>query len=429
MFSGRRIVKVIVPLVIVAAGIGVMVGLVSSRAAPKKHVKRDAGALVRVVEVKRADHAVLLKGTGTVQAARSVTIIPQVSGRLRYVSDSMVPGGLLTDGKVLVKIEDVDYRLNVERAMAALASAELELLKVEGEARVARETWELSGKSSGKSGAEAENSNEAPNPLVVYTPQLKLARTGLVSAKAALTQERVNLERTVLSAPFNSIVRTENVELGQYVRAGVEVATLAGTDSVEVVVPLRVDDIGWIDIPVAGGKGSGARATVSMDTGGQTHRWTGRVVRSLGEVDPDGRMERVVIRVDDPYGLKSGVKSRAGKKGTPALALGSFVNVEIEGGTEHGVSVITRAALRDNNTVWTVEDGTRLKMLTVVPARIEAETVVIKSGLPDGAVVVTTDLSGAADGMALRIEMEESGTNSGAKQKNGPKKAGGEEAK
>ncbi|MBE9529375.1 MAG: efflux RND transporter periplasmic adaptor subunit [Proteobacteria bacterium] len=395
MLSARKVVKVVLPLVIIAVGIGVMVGLVSSRAAPKKHMKREAGALVHVMKVKRTDHALLLKGTGTVQPARSVTIVPQVSGRLRYVSDSMVPGGYFTEGKVMMKIEDVDYRLNVERAMAALATAEFELLKVEGEAKVARTVWESSSHGA-EEGAE-------PNPLVLYTPQLKRARAGLMSAKAALKQERINLERTVLGAPFNSIVRAESAELGQYVRAGTKVATLAGTDSVEVVVPLKVDDIGWIEIPGAGSERVGARATVSMNTGGRVHKWRGTVVRSLGEVDPEGRMERVVIRVEDPYGLSAGSVAKSGDgKVKPALALGSFVNVEIEGGSMRNVIVISRSALRDDNTVWTVEGGNSLKIVNVVPLRVEAETVVLKSGLAGGATVVTTDLSGAADGMALR---------------------------
>jgi RND family efflux transporter MFP subunit len=372
-----------------------MAGLVSSRDAPKKLIKREKGALVRVVKVKRADYALLLKGTGTVQPARSVTIVPEVSGRLRYVSDSMVPGGMFTEGKVLMKIEDVDYRLNVERAMAALAMAEYELLKVEGEARVARSVW--------KSSTNAAEKGAEPNPLVVHIPQLKRARAGLVSAKAALKQERINLERTVLGAPFNSIVRAESAELGQYVRAGVAVATLVGTDSVEVVVPLKVDDIGWIEIPGAGSEKPGARATVSMNTGGRVHKWHGRVVRSLGEVDPDGRMERVVIRVEDPYGLRSGSVAKSGSGvAKPSLTLGSFVNVEIEGGSMRNVIVISRSALRDSNTVWTVLDGNSLKIVNVVPLRVEAKTVVLKSGLTDGAVVVTTELVGAADGMVLR---------------------------
>lgn len=395
MLSAGKVVKIILPLVIVAVGIGIMAGLVSSRDAPKKQVKRETGALVRVVKVKRTDYALLLKGTGTVQPARSVTIVPQVSGRLRYVSDSMVPGGMFTEGKVLMKIEDVDYRLNVERAMAALAMAEYELLKVEGEARVARSVW--------KSSTDGAKEGAVPNPLVVHIPQLKRARAGLVSAKAALKQERINLERTVLGAPFNSIVRSESAELGQYVRAGTVVATLAGTDSVEVVVPLKVDDIGWIEIPGAGSERPGARAIVSMNTGGRVHKWRGTVVRSLGEVDPDGRMERVVIRVEDPYGLRAGsvVKSGSGI-GRPSLTLGSFVNVEIEGGSMRNVIVISRSALRDSNTVWTVLDGNSLKIVNVVPLRVEATTVVLKSGLADGDVVVTTELSGAANGMALR---------------------------
>ncbi len=392
MGSGKKILKVLLPVILLLVGLSVLVGLVSSRKAPRKAEKRETGALVRVMEAKRVSHRIILSATGTARPSRSVTVIPEVSGRLKFVSDSLVQGGLFPEGKVLVKVEDVDYRLNIERAGAAMATAEFELAKIESEARVARNVWSASGVKS--------TDKENPNPLVVYTPQLKNARAGLASARAAYIQEQVNLERTVLRAPFNSIVRSESVELGQYVRSGTEVATLIGTDDIEIVVPLKVDDLRWIVIPEAGSDTKGSRATVSMETGGQSYIWKGRVVRSLAEVDPGGRMMRVVVRVEDPYGLKS--KKRLRNKSKPPLAVGSFVGVEIEGGKMDGVFVVSRSALRDNSTVWTVGEDSNLKIRSVTPVRIESETVIIKEGLSDGIFVVTTDLSGAADGMKLR---------------------------
>ena len=394
----RSLFRILMPVLTLLVGVIVMVGLVSSRGAPRKAEKRESGALVRVVEAKRVSHTVVLSVTGTAQPARSVTIIPQVDGMLKYVSDSLVEGGIFPEGKVLVKIEDVDYRLNVERAGAALATAEYELAKIESEARVARRVWN-------EAGAKGEGEAQSPNPLVIYTPQLKRARAGLVSAKAALTQEQVKRGRTVLRAPFNSIVRSESVELGQYVRAGSEVATLIGTDAIEVVVPLKVDDLEWIDIPVAGSKAESSRATVSMEAGGRTHIWKGRVVRSLAEVDPDGRMMRVVVRVEDPYGLRSSLKRKSG----PPLAAGSFVSVEIEGGRIDGVFAISRGALRDGSTLWIAEQGKSLKIKSVTPVRIESDVVIIREGITEGALVIVTDLSGAADGMKLRTHVEDGG--------------------
>ncbi len=391
MASGKKILKIAAPFLILIAGVAVMSTLVASREAPKKRPKRDTGALVRVAEVKRGSHRIVIAGTGIAQPARSVTIIPQVGGKLTFVSDSLVQGGIVPEGKVLMKIEDVDYRLSVERAKAAFVAAEFELAKVKGEARVARSIWKSAGKRSAALGGK-------PNPLTVFVPQLKKARAELSSAKAALAQERVNLERTVLRAPFNSIVRTENVELGQFVRVGTEIVTLTGTDNIEVLVPIKVDDLEWIDVPAAGSRKKGSHARVSIVAGGRTYKWNGSVVRSLGEVDPNGRMNRVIVRVEDPYGLKAGFKSN----GRPPLVIGSFVDVEIDGATLHGVFNISRSALRDSYTVWTVEDGNTLKIRKVKPVRIEDKTVIIKEGLTDSALVVTTDLTGAADGMRLR---------------------------
>ena len=393
MVSGKKILKIAAPFLILVVGIAIMSTLVSSREAPHKREKKVSGALVNVESVKRGDAKIVLRATGTAEPTRTVTIIPQVSGKLLFVSDSLVQGGIVPEGKVLMKIEDVDYRLNVERAKAAFASNELELARIESEARVARSTWKSAGGSSLKGSVK-------PSPLTVYTPQLKKARAGLLSAKAALTQEEVNLQRTVLRAPFNAIVRTENAELGQYVQSGTVVATLTGTDSIEIVVPIRVDDLEWVDIPAAGSGERGSSARVSIETNGRTFMWKGSVVRLLGEVDPNGRMNRLVIRVNDPYGLKRlNLKKGSGR---PQLAIGSFVDVELDGDIMKGVFSISRSALRDGSTVWTLGEESTLKIQKVKPVRVNDETVLIKDGLADGTLVITTDLTGAANGMKLR---------------------------
>lgn len=383
-----RLLKIAVPLLIVLGGIGVMVALVSNRPAPKKEVRKDLGALVEAIVVKSGRQTVTVKGTGTVGAAEAITVIPQVSGRVTFLSPALVAGGFFKKGETLFEIDRTDYRLALDQAVAAMARAEYDLARMESQAKVARSEWERINRDKGD-----------PNPLVVYEPQLKDAMAALKSAEASVERARVDLERTKVAAPFNCRVRTEEIDLGQFVRAGSPVAELAGTDEAEITVPLQLDELHWVDIPRAPGQ-KGAKAEVVMNVGGRRFVWKGRVVRSAGEVGLKDRMMEVVVSVADPYMLKGNDVKR------PALAVGAFVDVVIRGRRLSGVFLIPRRALRDDSTVWTIDAEGRLRIKKVETARIESDSVIVSEGLMDGERVVVTTLSGAADGMKLRTVAE-----------------------
>jgi RND family efflux transporter MFP subunit len=299
-----------------------------------------------------------------------------------------VGGGFFLKGDLLFMIEAEDYRLAVERAEAAKAKAEYELARVESNARIAREEWERI----------AEDKSE-PNPLVVHEPQLKNARASLASASAALKQAQLHLERTKVYAPFNCRVRSEQIAEGQFVSAGRSVAVLSASDTAEIIVPLPLEELVWLDIPRVGAR-RGSKATVNVSVGGRTFKWQGQVVRSLGEVDPKSHMARVVVAVDDPYGLDR-------NSGRPELKVGTFVEVQLHGSTLKGIIAIPRYAFRENSTVWIIDEESRLRIIKVAPVRMKQNEVLIKEGLNEGDTVVITTLSGAADGMKLRTVKKE----------------------
>ncbi len=388
-----KLFRIVIPVIILIAGFVVMRLLVLSRPAPQKEVRSNPGALVEILTVSRKDHQVQVIGTGTVQARREASITPRVSGRIKYIAPAFIAGGFFSKGDILFEIEEVDYQLAVVRARAVLAQAELELAKVKSSSLIARREWE----------AMAVNNSEEPNPLVLYEPQIKKARADVAAAGAAVKQAELDLQRTRIYAPFDCRVRSEEVEAGQYVRAGSSVAVVAGTETAEIVVPLSLEELQWLRVPRQGAEDKGSPATVRITVGEESFgkksfSRQGRVVRSLGEVDPKGRMARVVVAVDDPYYLK---KRRS--NGEPDLEMGMFVEVTFSGEILTGVIPIPASALRENNTVWVVNGANRLNIRPVTVVRREQKTLLIRDGLKEGERLVLTAISGAAEGMKLRF--------------------------
>jgi len=105
-------------------------------------------------------------------------------------------------------------------------------------------------------------------------------------------------------------------------------------------------------------------------------------------------MITIIVRVNKPYATK------------PPLAIGLFVTVDIRGRVLPGAAVIPRAALRQGNIVWTVNNEGVLHFRTVRIARYQDEGIIIETGLRDGEMVVFSSLKDATDGMIVRTVIE-----------------------
>ncbi|MBU0482149.1 MAG: efflux RND transporter periplasmic adaptor subunit [Proteobacteria bacterium] len=387
MSAREKIVKIGLPFIILIAVGFIMAQMIKSRKSPERIEKVDRGALVEFMVAEKSNRQVTIHSTGIVQPRQEITIAPQVNGNVTEVSDRFIAGGFFRKGESLFKVETIDYELALEQARANLAKREYELSSVESKARIARQEWERMNRDQ----------SVPPNSLALYEPQLKDAKANLASAQAALQQAELNLARTTITAPFNCVVRTESIDKGQYVRAGNGVAVIAGTDTAEVVVPVELNDLQWLEVPAPGNRGESSPAEVRLNSAGITYSWPGVIDRLLAEVDSQGRMARMVVSINDPYLLRTPETGNS-----PVAAIGSFVNITFKGRVMADVFAIPRQALRDDSTVWIMGPENLLRIRPVTTVRLERDAVFVNGGLEPGERVVLTNLTGAANGMKLR---------------------------
>jgi RND family efflux transporter MFP subunit len=371
----------IIPALILVFGVINMMALYWT--GPKLDPKPVAplAPLVRVMTVTPEQVQMTSATHGTIAPRTESQLTPEVSGRVVSLSEAMVAGGFFEAGEVLFSIDTLDYRVALEQARAALARSESELDNAQ-KANARQQDLLKQQLTSDSLADDAQN-------------RLRVAEASLREAKARLEKAERDLERTQIVAPYDGRVRSERVDVGQFVNRGTAVATIFATDYVEVRLPIKDKELQFVDVPVGTNVESmGAGVKLQASFGGEQVEWQGQVVRTEGEIDPQTRMVNVVARVLDPY-------ETSGEK--PPLSVGLFVSAEIEGGQFDDVVVLPRIALRNNSQVYVVDAENRLRFRTVEVLREVNDQVYIKAGLEAGERVCISPLDTAVDAMPVRV--------------------------
>ncbi len=388
----KKQLQVILALAILTVGISIALLLKFSRKAPARVEKVAVAPLVKVQTVRQQDVQMIVRGYGTVQPKAEAQVVPQVSGKVVDISPDFKNGGFIKAGQSLIIVDPCDYELNVQRAQAQVAQAQVNLELEQAEADVARHEWE-----------QLNPGKEPASLLVIRQPQVRQAQTMLQAAKAELATARLNLERTKVSLPFDGRVVAETVDLGQYVMAGQSIGKVYGIDAVEIEVPLEDWELAWFDIPGRSASQSGAasrygaEAEVRAQFAGGNHSWNGYVVRTTGEIDKTSRLVSVVVEVPEPFQTAD---SR------PPLVPGMFVEVFIKGRTLKKAIPVARAVVRTGNKIWVLNDG-RLHIKELRIARQDSDWAYVVQGLADGTVIVTSSLDVVTEGMTVRTENDD----------------------
>lgn len=404
----KKLLRVLLPLIVLAAAGFVAMTLVKTKPQAPKKPQQERAQLVEIKAVEHTKEHLQVSAQGSVVAARQLDISPQVSGQITHLNPSVVPGGLLKQGEVLMRIERRDYQLTLDEREAAVLDAKARHDVERGQQAIAKKEWELFNK---------DKDAQLDPSLATRKPQLQIAQVAVDTAQARLDRAKLDISRTQLRVPFDAIVRSESVEEGQLVTTQSRVASLVSTDKFWVQVSLPLKHLGDIQIPGYNAT-QGSVVKVVQQLGEQRQERDGRVVRLLGELDSVGRMAQVIIEVEDPLNLKPENKDR----GLPLL-LGSFVEVAFDAGERESLVEVPRSAVYDGDTVFIFEDGI-LKKRSVEIAWRRPETVLVREGLPVGTKLIVSRVANPVDGMKLRIAGEKEAAPTEAPKTQGDAKRG-----
>jgi RND family efflux transporter MFP subunit len=392
--------RLLLPLVILAVGaLGVALLLfLRPTIEPKPPLVKPPRVRVETVVPQALELRV--RTHGTVKPRSESSLIPQVSGPVIWVSPVLASGGFFQKGEPLVRIERADHEVEVESARATVARSE-------SEHEHASKELNRQKRLADRSVASETRYDDARNAS-------RIAGAALREANARLEKAERDLVRTELVAPYAGRVRDESVDVGQFVTRGAPIASLYAVDYAEVRLPIPDADLRYIDLPlIPRGEGDGEAppgpdVLLQARFAGEDHSWSGRIVRTEGEIDVRSRMVHVIAQVKDPYGLLADGEGSGSQLATAPLAVGLFVEAQILGRRLDDVVVLPRVALRDGDRVWIVDGDDRLHAREVEIVRLERDQVVIGAGLARGERVSVSPLQAVVEGMQVRVVADES---------------------
>jgi RND family efflux transporter MFP subunit len=342
--------------------------------------------VVDALTINRRDYQVTLESYGTVQPRTKTTLIAQVGGQIVSINPNVRDGGFFEKGDVLASIDSRDYQADVRIAEATMMDAKQALAEVEARSVQAREDWQRLG-----------NADEASD-LVLRLPQLEAAKARVISAESTLQKAQLDLERTDIVAPFAGRVLNKLVGVGQVVASNTPLAEIYATDFVEIRLPLKNDELGFIDLPERyrysnAGQLAGGQVKIISDLF-QGEEWDAELIRTEGAIDEVARQLHVIAQIEDPFAYSS--------DGRAVLKIGQYVRAELAGKVLRDVYVIPNSAIYQGTYIYIVKDDILLRRDVQITWQND-DYAVIGSGLEHGDVLVTTALGQVTSGIRVSV--------------------------
>ena len=376
----RNLLKTGITVAVLFFAVIVAYGLVVTAPVPERIAPEEMATSIRVLTVEKARVRLEVSSQGNVVPYKESELIPEVNGRVKWISPNLVSGGLFEKDEVLLRIDDRDYRSVLARGQASLsrARAEEELARFE----LQRMQELVKKKLTSQSSVESKLRNH------------RIAEAALQEAKISLELAQRDLWRTEIKAPYDGLIRTERVDVGQYVSRGQSIASVYASDSAEVRLPIADRQLAYLELPIGyrGELAKDATTEVMLYTyyGGEEYQWLGKLVRTEAEIDSKSRMVTVIVRVENST-----------ETGQINLPIGLFVSAKIMGKWVENVITLPRAALRNQNQVLVIDEENRIFFRDVDVLRFEDDNVLITDGLDIGELVNVSPLQTIVEGMRV----------------------------
>jgi multidrug efflux system membrane fusion protein len=199
-----------------------------AREKPAAAQQTQAPIGVQTASVHRQAVDISRMGLGTVTAWQTMTITPQVSGRI--ISIPFREGRGVKENDVLVQIDPRPFQAALDQAKARKAQDEANLANTQK--NLQRDQTLL---SKGGFATQQTVDNE--------TAQVQMLKAAIEGDQAAIEAAQVNLDFTTLKTPFPGVVSLRQIDLGNLVSPAAIIGTVTQIEPIAVDFTLPQSDL------------------------------------------------------------------------------------------------------------------------------------------------------------------------------------------
>ena len=376
----KAIIRFVLGASILAAGFGLMKGLISIKEELPVSDKPSPPRAVRTAMVEIAPIAPKTPVEGRVEALNRMDILTEATGKLMMGAKEFREGMVFDEGEAILALDDTESRLALvaqRSQFLQLLSGQLADLQMDFEGR--GEAWT----NYVKSVRPDATLPDLPEPAS-DRERLFLSNRGIVSSYHSIRSGEERLSKFQVRAPFKGIVVQANVRPGGLVRAGQMAGVFVGEGEYQIKTAVHARYLASIQR---------RDSVLFFDENGNTVA-EGTVDRIAGNVDASTQSASVFCRV-------ASVKNR-----TNAIRDGRFLTGEITSAPIANAFEIPLAWLHDGNHVYEVTNNQLSEK--EVEVLFQSRSHAVGRGLEAGSFILSESLTNAFDGMAVTSNADES---------------------
>ncbi len=427
--------KRLVFFVPVIVGILFMVTMVKNKQEPNRPETKERSRAVSAIMVEPMTVVPRVIGYGYVEPTDSWGATPEVSGKVVEIHPELEKGAFFSKGDLLLRLDPKSYGLAETRGAASVMSVDAQLIELNQQKENTRRLIVIEKEALQLTQKELERKRELTakgfisqsdldkeekslltqqttlknlhNTLDLIPSQEKALLAQKESDESSLSEMKLDVEKTVIRAPFDCRISAVNIELGEFAQVGttiVEAISIA-----EVEIPVQLSPSSFVHLLatsvnaakiVSGGvdmdtirKMVGLDAEVRLPMFHREAVWQATFKRTSESVDVETGALTIYVAVEKPYEkMKPGIR--------PPLVPNLYCEVELRGASQTGKFVVPLRAVH-NSTVYMVGAEGRLETQEVVVDMVMGDFAIVSSGLLAGDTVILTDLVPAIEGMLV----------------------------
>jgi len=314
--------------------------------------EREMAIPVEAATVAAGDVAAFYSGTATLEADEQAEVVAQITGVVLDIHAE--EGEFVEAGQVLARVETDRYRLEVDKADAALKRLE----------------------------TDYQRKKELFKKELVSADDFERVGAELQAQKAAYDLARLDLEYTTIRAPISGYVSERFVRIGNLVKLHDPVYRITSYDPLLAVLHVPERELSVLR--------KGLEVAVALDAW-PCELFKGEIIRISPVVDPGTGTFRVTAQVDDRDRM---------------LKPGLFGRVEILYDMHENVPVIPRSAViteDESSHVFVVDAQGSASRRSVMLGYERAGMVEVREGVAAGETVVTAGKGSLSDGVKVEV--------------------------